>query len=261
MDSNSLGRSNMDSSNAPTLAIQGFTPYAQVPRWVLRAGGKLSHGAVRLYGVIMTYADNTDHAAFPGQDRLARDLGVSSRSIRTYMVELETYGALRVTRRRNKRTGNFYSNHYVLIFADPSEAHFRPSPEADVRRTTSTTTTPTTHSPTESASPTGDAEPSLREHHAGRDAAALTDLAVDMLEDGCADPSAFLDAFDALYPLGSQDAAHLIVNCWGPDETTRRLGAEITKAQIRGADDPVRYGCKVWAHHKLPGITGHAAAA
>lgn len=101
------------------MAIEGFTPYAQVPRWILRAGGKLSHGAVRLYGTIMTYADNSTKAAFPGRHRLAEDMGSNLRSVSRFIKELEDFHALKVVRRRNKRTGNFYANHYVLVFTEP----------------------------------------------------------------------------------------------------------------------------------------------
>lgn len=117
--------------NVSTLEIKGFTPYAQIPRWILRAGDKLSHGAVRLYGVIMTYADNSTRAAFPSREKLAEDLGVTPRSISTYTKELEDFGALEVTRRRNKKTGNFYANHYVLVFTEPGEVFCTPPDEAD----------------------------------------------------------------------------------------------------------------------------------
>lgn len=105
--------------NSSTLEIKGFTPYAQIPRWILRAGDKLSHGAVRLYGVIMTYADNSTRAAFPSREKLAEDMGVSVATIKRSIKELEDFGAMTVTRRRNKKTGNFYANHYVLSFSDP----------------------------------------------------------------------------------------------------------------------------------------------
>lgn len=106
-------------TNNSTLTVQGFTPYAQVPRWILRAGDSLSHGAVRLYGVIMTYADNTDRTAFPERETLAADMGVSVATIKRCIKELEDYKALSVNRRRNKRTGNFYANHYTLVFNNP----------------------------------------------------------------------------------------------------------------------------------------------
>lgn len=107
-------------SNESTLQVQGFTPYSQVPRWVLRSGGKLSHGAVRLYGVIMSYTDSNNTVAFPGQTRLSEDMGCGTRSIYTYMKELESFGALIIQKRRNERWGQFKSNNYVLVFNDPS---------------------------------------------------------------------------------------------------------------------------------------------
>lgn len=111
----------MDNHNTEsTLTVQGFTAYARTPVWILRAGKNLSLGARALYGAIMAYADNDTHVAFPGRELLAEDLGSNVRSITRFVKELEDFGALQVTRRRNKRTGNFYANHYVLIFQDPS---------------------------------------------------------------------------------------------------------------------------------------------
>ena len=114
--------------------VQGFTPYAQIPKWVLRSGKKLSHGAKALYGVIMTYADNETRAAFPGKEKLAEDMGASVRSIFNYMKELEDFGALKVTRRRNKKTGNYYANHYTLVFNDPSATECRRPSEEECPR-------------------------------------------------------------------------------------------------------------------------------
>lgn len=125
-------------STQETLAVQGFTPYAQIPKWIIRSGDALSHGAVRLYGAIMTYADNDTKAAFPGREKLAENLGIKVRSISTYIKELEDFGALNVTRRRNKRTGNFYANHYVLVFNEPSAEYCTPPDAVDCPRTTPT---------------------------------------------------------------------------------------------------------------------------
>lgn len=108
-----------DNTSNDTFEVQGFTPYAQIPRWILRAGKSLSHGAVRLYGVIMTYASNEEKTAFPGREKLAEDLGLRSRQVTSYIKELEAYGAIKVTRRRNRRTGGFHSNHYTVIFQKP----------------------------------------------------------------------------------------------------------------------------------------------
>lgn len=142
-----------DRTNNSTLTVQGFTPYAQVPRWILRAGDGLSHGAVRLYGVIMTYADNNTRAAFPGRDKLGENLGVKEWSVSKYIKELEKYGALKVDRRRNKKTGNFYSNHYTLMFEDPRVQ--KPTPPAVRDHTVPTPTsltTPTMNSTVERSS-------------------------------------------------------------------------------------------------------------
>lgn len=135
-----------------TFVVRSRTKFSQVPHWIIRAGKDLSQGARSLYADIMTCADNDKRSAFPGQQVLADDLGVSVRSVRTYMNELEAFGALEVERRRNKRTGNFYANRYVLVFDDPrpqpSEAHCRRPAEPDCRRTTPTTpTTPTSPTP------------------------------------------------------------------------------------------------------------------
>lgn len=148
-------------SSSGTLEVEGFTPFAQIPVWVLRSGGKLPSGAVQLYGVIMTYADNTTHAAFPGREQLAGDLGVSIRSIGKYIKALEEFGAMKVTRRRNKRTGNFYANHYVLRFSNPWEAECprRREPGDPVTRPTDLTTPTSVVAPTPS-SPDVSAQPS-----------------------------------------------------------------------------------------------------
>ena len=233
-------------------------------------GAKLTYAEYRVLVTMWDYSNEKLERIYPGIDQLAEDVCMDRRSVRRALASLRGKGYARIAVPSYWKNGRRMADEYALTLPD-AEGCGLSGPEVRTEESTSADrdAPPTDHVPDplpDPPLPTGasigiDAEPSLREHHAGRDAAALTDLAVDMFEDGCADPSAFLDAFDALYPLGSQDAAHLIVNCWGPEETTRRIGAEITKAQMRGVDDPVRYGCKVWAHHKLPGITGHTAAA
>src|SRR5512146_393238 len=65
----------------------GFT---QLPRYVLQ-DKKLSFGARLTYAVLLSYAWQED-SCFPGQDRMAKDLGVSERSIRTFLSELKQRG-------------------------------------------------------------------------------------------------------------------------------------------------------------------------
>lgn len=145
-----------DSTNNSTLTIQGFTPYAQVPVWVIRSGKGLSHGARALYACIMTYADNSSKSAFPSRQRLAEDLGCTEKSISRYIKELEDFGALGVDRRRNKRTGNFYANNYTLVFENPVESprdkKGTPPKDTSVPITTPISTTPTKHFTVEQSS-------------------------------------------------------------------------------------------------------------
>jgi len=83
----------------------GFT---QVPNFVLKSTG-ISPGAKLAYSMLLHYAWQNDYC-FPGQDRLATDMGVAKRSVVTYMQELETAGFVVVERR-----GQGKSNMYELI--------------------------------------------------------------------------------------------------------------------------------------------------
>lgn len=235
-----------------TLTVEGFTPYAQIPRWVLRSGDQLSHGAVRLYGIIMTYADNNSRAAFPGREKLAGDLGIKARTVSTYIKELEEFGAMRVTRRRNKRTGNFYANHYVLVFSDPCAEDCTPRDAQDCRvpRTTSEPRLSSSSLPVASSADDADSSLTLASPHG--DAAALKAAALAMYHDGCDDPDDFIDLYETVHPGASTDVGHLIINCWGPEGTTDRIDRLIAKAA--GKRDPVTYGVGKWVR-KLPGIT------
>lgn len=63
----------------------GFT---QLPRYILK-DKQLSFGARLTYAVLLSYAWQDD-SCFPGQERMAADLGTSDRSIRTFLNELRT---------------------------------------------------------------------------------------------------------------------------------------------------------------------------
>lgn len=71
------------------------TPFAQVPVWLARSGKSVTPGAFRLYVVIKSYAKNGQNTAFPSQETLAKDLGVSERQVYTYMHQLRDAGAMR----------------------------------------------------------------------------------------------------------------------------------------------------------------------
>src|SRR5436853_5926748 len=69
---------------ADVLTAKGFT---QVPNHVL-ISATLSPGAKLTYAMLLKYAWQNDYC-FPGQERLAKDMGVTDRSVRTYLHELE----------------------------------------------------------------------------------------------------------------------------------------------------------------------------
>lgn len=236
-----------------TLTVEGFTPYAQVPRWVVRSGGALSGNAVHLYSVLMTYADNGSKAAFPSRSTLAGDMGRSLNTVKRAMAELESFGALRVTRRRSKSTGANISNLYVLVFADP-----RPTDGPGVGSPVSRKLDPLPTTPTPSslpvASSTDDADSSLPFASPPGDAAALKAAALAMYQDGCEDPDDFIDLYETVHPGASTDVGHLIINCWGPEGTTDRIDRKISRGRQLGKTDPARWGIAAWVR-ALPGIT------
>ena len=86
-----------------TLAA-GFT---QIPNQVLRRSD-LQPGAKLTYMVLLSYAWQKNHA-YPGQDSLARDMGVSERSVITYLKQLQDSGLITVRRR-----GLGLTNVYIL---------------------------------------------------------------------------------------------------------------------------------------------------
>lgn len=145
-----------DNTGTSTFEVRSSTKFAMVPRWIIR-DPTLSHGAVRLYSVLMTYADNTNRAAFPSRKTIATDMGVSDRSITRFIKELEDRKILTVERRRNRRTGNFYANHYVLQFDEVAETNQKPPEDtsgtrrvdkiAPLTRPTNLITRPTSVSP------------------------------------------------------------------------------------------------------------------
>ena len=95
---------------AHTIEIVGADPvtrhgFTQVPNVIL-TDKTLSVGAKLAYAMLLKYAW-TDDACFPGQQKLADDMGSGERSIRRYLEELEKAGFLEVKQRGLGRT-NLY---------------------------------------------------------------------------------------------------------------------------------------------------------
>src|ERR1700682_763437 len=79
---------------ADVLSTKGFS---QVPNHILD-NGKLSPGAKLTYAMLLKYAWQNDYC-FPGQVRLAKDMGVTDRSVRTYLQELQAQDFIAIKQR------------------------------------------------------------------------------------------------------------------------------------------------------------------
>jgi hypothetical protein len=86
--------------------------FIQVPVEFVR-NKNYSTGAKQLYQVLLTYCGSKTHA-WPGQSRLADDLGVTDRTIRNWLKELVTAGLLTV-KRRGLTKSNIYHLHKLPI--------------------------------------------------------------------------------------------------------------------------------------------------
>lgn len=89
---------------ADAISQHGFT---QVPNAVLKSAA-ISPGAKLTYAMLLSYAWHEDFC-FPGQERLAKDMGVSRRSTNTYIQELSSKKFLSI-----KRLGQGRTNIYEL---------------------------------------------------------------------------------------------------------------------------------------------------
>ena len=87
---------NIEIVGADPVTLHGFT---QVPNFILTKK-EISVGAKLAYAMLLKYAWG-DNACFPGQTKLAEDMGAGERSIRTYLKELESGG---ITRNPSART-------------------------------------------------------------------------------------------------------------------------------------------------------------
>jgi hypothetical protein len=99
---------NIEIVGADPVTRHGFT---QVPNFLLTNKG-LSVGAKLAYAMLLKYAWSDD-ACYPGQQKLATDMGAGERSIRSYLKELEAAGFLEVTQRGLGKT-NLYRLHLMV---------------------------------------------------------------------------------------------------------------------------------------------------
>jgi hypothetical protein len=99
---------NMRINSADPVALRGFT---QVPNFILRHAD-ISIGAKTIYSLLLSYAWHND-LCFPGQDRLAKDVGMGIASVNRFVKELEACSLIEITRRGQGKT-NFYTINFVV---------------------------------------------------------------------------------------------------------------------------------------------------
>jgi DNA-binding MarR family transcriptional regulator len=98
-----LKQRNIVLRGADALSQKGFT---QVPNALLRHKA-ISPGAKLVYTMLLSYAWQNDFC-FPGQETLAKDMGVTSRSVRTYLKELEAKKFLTIQQQGQGRVNIYH---------------------------------------------------------------------------------------------------------------------------------------------------------
>ena len=86
----------------------GFT---QIPNFILK-DASLSVGTKVAYAMFLSYAWHND-SCFPGQDRLADDMGLSRSRVTQLITELEKAGLITIQRRGQGKT-NIYKIHFQV---------------------------------------------------------------------------------------------------------------------------------------------------
>jgi hypothetical protein len=108
---------NIEIIGADLATRHGFT---QVPNFIL-TNPNISVGAKLAYAMLLKYAWQDD-ACFPGQVKLAEDMGATDCSVRTYLKELEAAELLEIKQRGLGKT-NLYRLHLTIKPKKGSDAH------------------------------------------------------------------------------------------------------------------------------------------
>jgi hypothetical protein len=90
-----------------------------VPNFILTKQD-VSVGAKLAYAMLLKYAWGDD-ACFPGQMKLAKDMGSGERSVRRYLDELEKDGLLEIVQRGLGKT-NLYRLHLTVQKGRPKRS-------------------------------------------------------------------------------------------------------------------------------------------
>lgn len=119
-----LKERNIILKGADAASMMGFT---QVPNFLLKSK-KLSSGDKMAFAMLLSYAWQNDYC-FPGQRRLADDLGLEERSVRRNLKALEANGLLTIQRRGLGKT-----NIYELNLTVTSDVRSRPDKNVRSRK-------------------------------------------------------------------------------------------------------------------------------
>src|SRR5437763_14883228 len=103
-----IAERNIELATDDPIVRGGFT---QVPNFILK-NADLSLGAKVTYSMFLHYTWHNDYC-FPGQERLAADMGMSQSRVSEFIKELQTAALIEITRRGQGRT-NLYKVGYVV---------------------------------------------------------------------------------------------------------------------------------------------------
>src|ERR1043165_7623633 len=82
--------------------------YTRVPNFLLETRS-ISPGAKFAYAILLKYAYEKDFC-FPGQERMAEDMGVTRQSVNTYVKELQKARYIDVKRKGQGRPNTYFLN-------------------------------------------------------------------------------------------------------------------------------------------------------
>ena len=103
-----LRERNIELATNDPVARLGFT---QVPNFILK-DAKLSLGAKVTYSMFLHYAWHND-SCFPGQERLAADMGITQGRVSQFIKELQQAALIEITRRGLGKT-NLYRIKFIV---------------------------------------------------------------------------------------------------------------------------------------------------
>ena len=112
---NTIGELLHNNERLQNIILKGFDPvsaggFTQVPNVLLKS--KLSANAKVVYAQLLSYAWTNDKC-YPGQERMADDLGSTKSTVNRAIIELQETGWLDVERRGQGKT-NIYTLKYVV---------------------------------------------------------------------------------------------------------------------------------------------------